>query len=371
METKIKFVVVLMSMAVLAMVAGNAFALSGACVNCHTMHNSQDGSIMAYDGAAASGMLLRAGTCAGCHADASILTGDGIPGTLIDTIPQIDKQTNYLAGGSFYWVKTDEADAKGHNVSDLAIAADGVLTVPPGFDAAMIPTGLSTVWTGVDDNNVPIQLTCSGVYGCHGDHTQADKFAAVKGAHHDNAAGDLITTEPTSVGTSYRFLNGIKGGEAADYELNPTATSHNVYYGTARTGVTTNPTDTISALCAQCHGKFHTAADIASTTMSSPWLRHPSDIDMRDVGGEYEHYVYNVQAPVALSAMPASLSNDSYANEAIVTCISCHRAHGSEYDDLLRWAYNEEGGPATVAGADAANGGGQGCFRCHTTKDGI
>ena len=50
------------------------------------------------------------------------------------------------------------------------------------------------------------------------------------------------------------------------------------------------------------------------------------------------------------------------AGDAIVTCISCHRAHGTPYADLLRWDYSNN----CNAGSDNAD---CGCFQCHTTKD--
>jgi predicted CXXCH cytochrome family protein len=52
-------------------------------------------------------------------------------------------------------------------------------------------------------------------------------------------------------------------------------------------------------------------------------------------------------------------------SQGIVLCLSCHRAHGSAHDDLLRWDY--AGMQAGTTGAEA----GSGCFICHTTKDGV
>lgn len=348
MRTRIKLLVVLMSVTALVVVAGNAFALTGSCVDCHTMHNSQDGATVSFDGSA-NEMLLMAGSCGGCHADAAAAAA-------IDGVPQVNLSASYSAGGSFYWVADD--DATGHNVSDLSISEDVALSYdPPGFD--------ENLGTGVNGGAADwaTQLTCAGTNGCHGTHDTTSAFDAVKGAHHGNAGGILDTADTT--GNSYRFLTGIKGGEDADWELNTSVTDHNVYYGNARTD-TIAVTDTISALCAQCHGHFHNAADITSAggDMSSPWIRHPSDIDMRAVGGEYAAYVYDVEAPAALSTLVAPTST-AYDSEAIVTCISCHRAHGSENADLLRWAYS--GMEAGTTGAAA----GTGCFRCHTTKDGI
>ncbi|RLA81698.1 MAG: hypothetical protein DRG33_00080, partial [Deltaproteobacteria bacterium] len=40
-----------------------------------------------------------------------------------------------------------------------------------------------------------------------------------------------------------------------------------------------------------------------------------------------------------------------------VQCLSCHRAHGSPYPDMLRWDYRNWPG-----------GGMNGCAVCHTSK---
>ncbi|MGB9716198.1 MAG: cytochrome c3 family protein [Thermodesulfovibrionales bacterium] len=43
-------------------------------------------------------------------------------------------------------------------------------------------------------------------------------------------------------------------------------------------------------------------------------------------------------------------------------CLSCHRAHGSPYADILRWNYDEmRTGSYTTTDS--------GCFTCHTGKN--
>ncbi len=351
---------ILLSMA-LVMFAGNALAaISGApCVECHTMHNSQNGEPMRWDGSAdPASALLRAANCTGCHASATI-TNNGS-----NVIPQVDGAvygTDTTAGGSFKWV-IDGDDAKGHNVDELNIADAALGQTPPGWDETH-PGAVN------DDVTWAQQLSCSGTYGCHGDHDELDTFGAVQGAHHEPSDG----LDGSTVGKSYRFLSGIVGVEDEDWEFTNSATDHNVYKGVARNEGGNDSADTISYLCAECHGKFHAAEGInalPSTNMSNPWLRHPTDIDMRALpaSSEYQQYGlgiggYSVEAPVALSN-PVAAANADYSAEAIVTCVSCHRAHGSPYDDLLRWDY--AGMEAGTTGA-AVN---TGCFRCHTTKDG-
>jgi hypothetical protein len=381
-----KLIALLAVSALVLFSAGNALAkASGACVNCHTMHNSQNGASMMIDGTTGPApALVRAGSCYGCHGDLDIVNGDW---TNILTAPGKTPRVNAmnygaygdqgdtLAGGSFYWVDANLGadDAKGHNVVGVAApdaAAFGL--TPPGwnasFDANGVINGAAGSWAA--------QLTCAGTNGCHGDHAATDDFAAVRGGHH-GGAGDG-TTDGLTVATSYRFLNGILGYEDADWEFQPTATEHNQYYGDARTADTATNTDTISYLCAECHGDFHSGAGnlgADGAIWGAPWLRHPTDLDMNDLAdtSEYAGYndgagTYSVVAPVASNGVSDTPKSAVLVapGDAIVTCISCHRAHGSEYDDLLRWKYNETDHLMVAANGTSGN---VGCFVCHTTKD--
>lgn len=370
---------ILLAAALVLFCAGNVFAAAqGACVNCHTMHNSQDGTSMMVDGTSGPApALVRAASCYGCHGDVDIVNGswdnfDTAPGRT----PRINAQDygdfgvdgDTLAGGSFYWVDTNGMgqDAKGHNVVTVAGMDSKLGYQPPGWNAAFSANGQinngAQTWTA--------QLTCAGVTGCHGDHTSTDDFTAVKGGHH----GDDSTLDGSSVAKSYRFLKGIIGLEDPDWEFQPTASKHNQYHGEARKADTATNTKTISYLCAECHGDFHSGAGnlgADGTIWGAPWLRHPTDLDMNDLPNtEYALYnedkSYSVVAPVAstdVSVVKSSVLNGP--GDAVVTCISCHRAHGSPYDDLLRWNYNETGHEMVAAGG----AGNVGCFVCHTTKD--
>ena len=354
---------VLAGMGMLLLAAPASAKVNGQCAICHTMHNSQDGAPMALDAlgapqAAPNDVLLVKG-CVACHTG----TNDGT-----NVIPYVSDtaEPNYgadgttgntLAGGSFYWVASGTAgadgslaDATGHNVATDGMAGqDAVLgDMPPGYD---VPTGLTA------------QLRCAGVNGCHGDAAAPNDFAAISGTHHaDDAVIDGATTA-----TSFRFLLGIVGLEDSDWEYQPIATEHNQYKGVDRTADTENDTSTISSLCARCHNDFHNGAGEVSSTFTSPWVRHPTDFDLGNTGAtsEYRDYggvgnAYVVSAPVASLDVSAVKSSVTFTgDDAIVTCISCHRAHGSDFADLLRWDYS-----AVQAGA----GGSGACFECHTTK---
>ena len=83
--------------------------------------------------------------------------------------------------------------------------------------------------------------------------------------------------------------------------------------------------------------------------------------------GEYANaggasHLYDPLTPVARPNVNNSSSGIINVGIDMVTCLSCHRPHGSPYPDMLRWDYIQQ-----IAGGGGDNG--KGCFFCHTTKD--
>jgi len=356
--------------------------VTGQCALCHTMHNSQNGQPMTKDHE-----LHRALTradCIGCHTADANHDNNGtniIPYVMSVNEPTYDltgteSDTDTLAGGSFYWVATNGGNNPtcGHNVKGLAGEDPNLGLTPPGWCATLEASTYSQLAGEVTNGHGwTHQLTCAGTWGCHGKHVgpngeDLDDFAAIRGAHH----GDDGTINGTTVANSFRFLFGITGTECNipghKWEYHPDASDHNEYQGANDYNLSTKDPHTISYLCAECHGEFH-----ADTGGGSPWLRHPTDYEMQNKG-EYAYYgggsptndshTYQVIAPVASEDATSILSTVSFAsNQGIVTCISCHRAHGTPYPDLLRWDYDKyciAGGSYT---SDQC-----GCFKCHTQK---
>ncbi len=357
-------------------------AISGVCSNCHTMHNSQDGSaeVETYSG----GVLTTGGTpqnqllkasCIACHTgalgDTDHLNTHDAPIVLHISAPSGQGGGKTLAGGDFYWVADSlgNDDTMGHNVDGIAVG-DAMGYTPPGFDAGATPGALDDGTMG-SSWSVDNQLTCAGTYGCHGTHDNTNADAAIAGAHHGNTGGTANQANTSdTVGNSYRFLGGIKGLENITWNWAESTSDHNEYYGAAAPSAYVDKS-TISYSCAQCHGNFHQTAEIGGT--SSPWTRHPTDFVLPTTGEEYSAYnpdngnAYSVEAPVARGVVPASsgstvqVDGTADADGAIVMCLSCHRAHGSPEPDLLRWTYS---GIQAGTGTDD-----DGCFVCHTTKN--
>jgi hypothetical protein len=372
-KTRNLMAALLAAILIFALMAGSEARVTGVCVNCHTMHNSQGGAAVntANAGAPQDFLLVNKGTgtvtaCWGCHAQTTALN-------ILTNIPQL-RHTNAtdLAGGNFAWItstKTPLATGAttsnaGHNVSDTGIA-EATLTVIPG-DEFSNPNILVPGTAGTT------RLTCAGTTGCHGDRAVAG-VASMKGAHHANDAVLKFGTindasQGTTVGNSYRFLKGVKGGEETNWQgVSPSATVHNEYRGTTGTGlestISSPGSNTISGLCAECHGNYHGpgAGDLDSP---SPWLRHPTDIILPNTGEYASYTAYNLTAPVARQTIPNAISGTVTPGTDVIMCLSCHRAHASANFKMTRWNYKSNplsGG--TLAEAIS------GCNVCHTSKN--
>ena len=342
--------------------------IQGVCSNCHTMHNSQDGAPMNFDNSATPNEGLTRGTCYGCHAQggstATVMMGP-------DKVPQVmHGGANHLAGGNFGYITgvagSGAADNKGHNIAALT-GTDDTLHGPPGFIH-------SDYWVNTET------LSCASFRaGCHGVRRATQSIVpiiGIAGSHHENESGQL--NAPTWPYDSYRFLNRVKGLESSDWQENATAANHNEYSATSSplqlecatrchttAGMVISRSGTISGFCATCHSQFHTLTNTEGfegigDSITSPFLRHPTDVSL-PATGEYAAYTeYNLDAPVGRLTVPAASSSVVTPGSDAVTCLSCHVAHASDYPDMLRWDY-------TTMIADG--GGSGGCFICHSTKN--
>jgi hypothetical protein len=362
--------------------SGFAYAkVSGTCSSCHTMHNSQNADGMVLDSIAPGtdpncttchneprAVLLRM-NCLGCHGQDPAGASNIIP---LDNVPQVaHKASTDLAAGNYRYVFQSDPqgdDSHGHNVHGFSDISDDSHMVqanyPPGYRSDYDPSpGYQT--------GSAYRIMCAGRNGCHGNRDYAGQLQAIKGAHHADdsllkfGADFTDIGQGDTVGKSYRFLYKVHGAEDSDWQATLSATDHNEYkgsiYGSSHSSPQTwNTIDTISEFCAECHGDFHLGGG-SGIGSASPWLRHPTDIVLPDTG-EYSAYTaYSTEAPVARQNINGTggASGTITPGEDIVMCLSCHRAHASQYLDILRWDYS-----TMVAGG----GGSGGCFTCHTQK---
>jgi predicted CXXCH cytochrome family protein len=301
--------------------------VSGPCRECHTMHNSEDGSDMqtGYDSTPGLGevksTLLRYNDCVGCHTAEDNTTAidpdTGAP-IVYNTVEPI---ANTLAGGNFWWVEQDTGDgledSKGHNA--FSDNEDNNLTVAPG-----VPVGAQN--TCGDPNtschfrlhNVdPSQGTRQGCTKCH-----MMRDNTFKEHHHADDSNIVVGSEGLDTDAFFRFIQGhmsgggwgVSGIEDDDWEYTVSAADHNEYLGKSFEPKTyqqitpfTSIGTTMTAYCCGCHGVFHYEKDA-----SNNWIRHPSDAVLPD-SGEFDLYtVFNPDAPVARPA--TSATRDDFVN---------------------------------------------------------
>jgi Doubled CXXCH motif (Paired_CXXCH_1) len=343
-------------------------AVKGTCSTCHTMHNSQEGAPVAYTFNPLGGVdltevpfanLLKT-DCLGCHSSAGAETIINLDDSVVPivfnltepTYPPTGSPTSTLAAGNFHWV-VNNGDAYGHNVNGISVED---FRFPP----TQAPGGVAR--TGECANcHGTLANAQSGCEGCH----------VVQ--HHASGSADLVAGQDQGW---YRFLGsvmqrtgehvpteeGVVGIEAPDWEQNPLANQHNSYQGKAGPYVSYLESGAIDQKCVGCHGQFHN-----ETTANSTWIRHPVDVAIPDSGEFTSLTTYDPLVPVARQNVSPEDAGFSVVNRGsdMVSCITCHRPHGSPYPAMLRWGYRDWPGNDSHTQQPALNG----CAVCHTSKD--
>lgn len=266
--------------------------------------------------------------CVECHSSDEKESIKIIGRSRVPVVFNKKKVEKFLSGGNFLYVTTN--DRKGHNVNGTVMPDLKLGNEPPGYERKYDPSKKGY--------NKEKPLTCAGSNGCHGDRDIEDPFDAIKGSHH-------ATDRPidgSSTARSYRFLKGVKGLEDSDWGINSSSEKHNEY------------SEEINTFCLNCHGQFH-------SEMGQPdlWFRHPTGITLPEEKGYEKYKEYDPQVPVGRKKIPEKPSREVKAGEDVVICLSCHMAHASPYDSLLRWDYDN----IYVHEKDK-----KGCLVCHTTK---
>jgi predicted CXXCH cytochrome family protein len=290
----------------------------GECVNCHTMHNSQNDTPV--DSQGPNPALLNGynatSVCVGCHTSGEDTTiVDGYEDTILSPLVDAAAPAIFAAGTL---VTTDQIGSNGTDIVNNMVHDLGIDIEQgaPGYNATQSHSARSGY------------LTCAGIAGCHGNES-TDELTSIKGSHHEG-------TPPTGVG--YRMLLDVNGtGPRASFTDQTPDRSWN-YTGGNFTHVYE---DGISRLCGNCHGDFH-----MDTGTSSPFTRHPTD----------DNAVVNNVNTDPILGVPTGGMTDSTADGPYAICQSCHYSHGGIDDDVLRFDYDTQ-----IAGSNATNG----CLNCH------
>lgn len=350
---------ILIGATILAFSAFGAYAFhSGGvaeCEGCHSMHSPTSPSFLLVGADQSS-------ACLTCHENAAD-TGPSsyhvsTAGTLATGLP-----LQRTPGGDFGWLKktytwgggSSEGAAKGHN-----IVASGYGYVADTRHGGIAPGGTFP-------NS---QLGCQSCHDPHGKARRLDTGAIVAtGAPIIGSGSYNNSTDPTpglAVGV-YRILY---AGASPDQPSGATFTTAPVAVAPAtynRTEATTQTrvaygggtlTNSWGNWCGTCHADFNST----STTE-----HHPVDLALgTDIALKYNTYVSSgimtgTAATSYLSLVPFAEATQDYgvlkshalnnnaaaaqtgpATGDAVTCLSCHRAHASGFDEMLRFYYTYE-----------------------------
>src|SRR5512143_112374 len=355
----------------------------GMCVGCHTIHGT--------DIASAGGpSLLRemdsGSTCLFCHQKSgdTVPTGEHVS-TPISELPQGTPPKQLSPGGDFGWLKKtyswipgaslpplySQGDRHGHNivaVEFLYITDNTYATAPGGTYPA---DSLSCISChdphGKYRRNFDGSITtAAGPIGGSGSYVSSpapESNKSVGGYRLLGGKGYL----PASLTGGFAFMNDPPAAVAPDeYNRSEAATQTRVAYGSG-----------MSEWCRNCHPDMHTTVYPGSKN-----LLHPAGSSAKLGGIKADNYnIYVKTGDLSGLANTSYLSlvpfeegtadynalkshaktDDSWLvgpdnTSAQVTCLTCHRAHASGWDGIMRWnadtdyiefngAYSQEGQP--------------------------
>jgi predicted CXXCH cytochrome family protein len=337
---------------------------AGQCVGCHSIH----GSDISFIGGPA---LLReqdaSSTCLYCHqkTGASGPTSYNVS-TPSNELPQGIPPKQLTPGGDFGWLKKtfswipgpslpwsySKGDSHGHNIvaADFLYVADSTHSVAPG---GTYPAD---------------QLSCISCHDPHGkyrrniDGSISTSWSPIGGsgslASSPNPGARLSVGAyrllggkgylPRSLISGFTFVNDPPAAVAPDaYNLSEAAAQTRVAYGAG-----------MSEWCRNCHPDMHTPASPGKTN-----LLHPAGNSAK-LGGikadNYNKYIRtgNLSGSVNtsyLSLVPFEEGTRDYAAlkahartddswlfgpdsaTSEIMCLTCHRAHASGWDGIMRW----------------------------------
>ncbi|SPQ00544.1 Putative cytochrome c (omcT) [Candidatus Sulfobium mesophilum] len=357
------------SMAGFIVLAGTGHAFheggAGACEGCHSMHNSLDGraAARALPQYQAGAYLLKASdqssVCLNCHQHA----GDTAPSGFHISTSESDMPTGsppiqLSPGGDFGWLKktyswtdangalqTSPGYTHGHNITayDYGYAADGRLTTAPGGGSFQYPSNQLSCISCHDPHGRyrrsgtgTISTTGGPIIGSGSYNTSMEPFGTISAGTYRLLGG--AGYQPKSLAGSYAFLyNPFFAAAPEDYNRSENTTDVRVAYG-----------QNVSQWCANCHAMMHSSVGT---------LIHPADQAMSSlIISNYNSYVKTgdltgTQATSYLSLVPFQMGDTtdmttlkgavgSAAGPVSgdrVMCLSCHRAHASGWESMMRF----------------------------------
>lgn len=341
MKKKLKLVVAGVGVLTLGMGAqAMAFHDGGVaeCDSCHTMHNSLGGAtVSATPGAYLLQGNSQSATCLICHGSGTAAQYNvSTKNAVIGGVP-----TNFTPGGDFAWTKVVTGGSnRGHNVIavDLGMGEDSRLATAPG---GTYPRG---------------NLHCSSCHDPHGKYriteagTVVNTGPAISGSGSYGAvpaAGQAVGVYRLLAGKGY-FPKSVGSGFAFGASIDPpTAVAPGTYNDATSGGARVAYGSGMSEWCANCHGTFHSTAGSSGTYTVHP-VGAGAKLDKAEIAALYNNYKqgkgldklvpFEFGTATPRSDLSGKLAIEQQAETTSnVMCLSCHRAHASGFESMLRW----------------------------------
>ena len=248
------------------------------CSDCHTIHNSQGGAPMRYDGSpAAAPRLLRMADevqlCLYCHDGSNPLAPDVLHPVTYVTDP---------AGGGFELPSTPNPN--GHDLASLTPLPS------PGSSESFV-------------------LRCSSCHDLHGSHNYRNLLVDPPGSADDGQVDVIV-----------------------DQLVLPNGSNPSQVY------VQSNLLDRegMGEFCNSCHDNFHGKTLSEEGGTQRPWLRHPQEVTI--FGSDHADYGHWSSSLSNRVRVETPLDDLIPSADDRVNCLSCHKAHGSDRPDSLIFA---------------------------------
>lgn len=335
------------------------------CAGCHSMHSPKAGGSFLLVG------IDQSSTCLTCHEHA----GDTTPtsehiSTAPADMPAGVPPKQRTPGGDFGWLKktytftvnatttTEDGRSHGHNIVavDLSYVVDPVNAVAPG---GTFPSA---------------QFACTSCHDPHGQYRRRSDGTIAKSGGPIIASGSYATdatptyADPPAAGTAlgvYRLLAGsgyTKGGVTFNgvpaakvpntYNRTEATTQTRAAYGHATTGGHVSWGD----WCATCHAAMHSSSNyvhpVDQAISGETATNYKTYVKSGDMTGDsingFTSLVPFIEGTADYAALAGHAKNDDSVltgptgSTDRVSCLSCHRAHASGWQNMLRW--NNTGG---------------------------
>jgi len=360
-----------------------------ACDGCHVMHNAKDGmarstKVAPWSNAVPAFLLQgsdQSSTCLICH-------GDVAPGAAAN--PYVITQTNgataaaalnYSPGGDFGWLigAASRGERSGHNVvaSDFGMAADTHLTAPGGTYTATATGVAAFACSNCHDPHGRYRMEANGANWAWTGPIVGGGVGAISQPIWSSGSYGNLPKADGAIG-AYRLLAGYGYNPAsavanpAPFVNNPPVAVAPASYNHTEAGGAANEVRVaygagMSEWCQNCHTNIH-LDNYTSGAMGASGLKHPAGNDAVLKPGQFSVYntyvssgkfngtgnqytslvpfenakkITNAIADITMLQNAAQGSDTAgiftASSQSNVMCLSCHRAHASAFDSMIRW----------------------------------